>query len=100
MKEGLEKVTEKLFNMGLVPARIWEHKLLGVYPTRRLKTRRQVAKMLGRKKTASLDRCLPRLRMWSWSMSWPWSTTFDWVESCLGGKMGGRYTEMLRRLIL
>ena len=48
----------QLINMGLVPARVWEHKAFGVCPTQRPMNRRQVAEMLGKKKTGVVGHLL------------------------------------------
>lgn len=53
-RQYLKKGTKKLTTMGLVLARVWRHKVLGICPTQRLKIRRRVAELLGKRQEASL----------------------------------------------
>ena len=46
---------KKTINVGLVPARVLGYQARGICPSARLRIRRQVAEMLGKKKQASLD---------------------------------------------
>ena len=49
-KQYLRSGTNKLINMDLVLSRCWEQKALGICPRQRLRIRRQVAEVLGKKK--------------------------------------------------
>ena len=70
----LRNGTEKLISMVLVPARIWEHKSLGVCTSQRLKMRRHVAEIPGKKTTE-----IENMEM---EHDFVYSATFYRVKSC------------------
>ena len=47
--------TKKLSKLGLVPAKVWGHMAFGLNPTERLKLRRQIAQVAGKKRSTSLS---------------------------------------------
>ena len=56
VKKNYKKLeVRKLLRMGLVPARVWRGQALGIPPTERLKLRRQMASVAGKKSSTSLS---------------------------------------------
>ena len=74
----------KLIHVGLVPARALVHKVLGICPSQRLRIRRQVADMLGKKKPPFLDTSLEMEHM-ELEHELAFAATCSWARSCWGG---------------
>ena len=54
-KNYMKVVVKKLSRAGMVPARTWEVHAVGMAPTERLKSRRQMSAAAGKKSTTSLS---------------------------------------------
>ena len=71
--------------MGLVPARVLGLKALDICPSARLRIRRQVAEMLGKKKQASLDISFEMEHI-KLEHELAFAATCSWARSCWEGK--------------
>ena len=84
-KDNTSELALKPIIVGLVPARVLVHKAAGICPSARLRIRRQVAEMLGKKKQASLDITFEMEQM-ELEHELAFAAACCWARSCWEGK--------------